>query len=263
MRQTRLRQIHDLVLESGSARVSALSTTLKVSEETIRRDLDELASFGLVRRIRGGAAAPGTTLTEYPYQVRQQENRREKRAIARVVVDTIITPGSAVALDAGSTTLEIARALRGTGVTVVTNSLPILSELIGSNCSVVAVGGVARARSRSLVGPLAERGVRDFYCDFAFVSAPAINATNGPMDTDLEEIEVKRCMVRQSTRAYAVVDHTKLGRTAFSTICSSSELTGVVTDDGADEGLLSEFRELGLEVVVARRDGEGSDGDER
>ena len=219
----------------------------------MRRDLDELASLGLVRRTRGGAAAPGTSLTEFPYQVRQQANRREKRAVAKAAVEGIVRRGTAVALDSGSTTLEIARALRGFGVTVVTNSLPVISELVGSDCSVVVVGGTARARSLSLIGPVAVRAAEEFHCDVAFVSAPAITSDTGPMDTDLEEIEVKRSLLRNAARRYVAVDHSKFGRRAFSKICDLSELTGIVTDDGADEADLVPFREQGLDVVVGRR----------
>jgi DeoR/GlpR family transcriptional regulator of sugar metabolism len=252
-REARLRDIREFVLRDGSVRVRALSEHLRLSEETVRRDLDELASLGLVRRTHGGAAAPGSSLTEFPYQVRQQANRREKRAIARAAVDTIVERGTAVALDSGSTTLEIARALRGAGVTVVTNSLPVISELVGSDCSVVVVGGVARARSLSLIGPLAHRAAAEFHCDVAFVSAPAITAETGPMDTDLEEIEAKQALLRNAVRRYVAVDHTKFGRTAFSRICDLADLTGIVTDDGAGTAVLQPFREQGLDVVVGRR----------
>src|SRR6266536_6634321 len=111
MREARLRDIHEYVLRNGSADVRSLRERLRVSGETVRRDLDELASLGLVRRTRGGVAAPGTTLTEFPYHVRQQEHRKEKRAIARTVVERLVDAGTSVALDSGSTTLEIARAL--------------------------------------------------------------------------------------------------------------------------------------------------------
>lgn len=245
-----MRLIHELVVEQGSVAIAGLSRELQVSDETIRRDLDQLASLGLVRRTRGGAAAPGTTLTEQPYQIRQQEHRREKRTIARAAVNVLIERETSVALDCGSTTLEIARALRGIGVTVITNSLPVVSELTGSDCSVIVVGGTARERSRSLIGPLAESAASQFHCDVAFISAPAITVLDGPMDTDLEEIAVKRSLLRNAVRRYVAVDHSKIGKTAFSPICSIDELTGIVTDDGASGEDIRSFQEAGLDVVV-------------
>jgi DeoR/GlpR family transcriptional regulator of sugar metabolism len=224
-----------------------------VSDETIRRDLDELAQQGLVVRTRGGAIAPGNLLIEHPHRVRQLENPREKQAIARAVAEQLVTPGMALALDTGSTSLEVARALRSQEVTVVTNSLPITTDLLGSSCTVVIVGGMARAKSLSVTGPVAERSTESFRFDLALISAPAIAADVGLMDTDLEEIEIKRRFIARATRAYAILDHTKLGRSAFSAICAISELTGLVTDDGADPDILETFRAAGLEVIVGER----------
>jgi DeoR/GlpR family transcriptional regulator of sugar metabolism len=233
--------------------IATLQRELRVSEETVRRDLDQLATLGLVVRRRGGAMAPGSSLTEHAYQVRQAENRREKRAIARAVADRLVTPGISIALDAGSTSLEVARRLRGTRVTIVTHSLPVVMELLHSDCTVMVLGGLARGKSASVIGPMAERSAGEFHCDLAIISAPAITPDTGPMDTDLEEIEIKRSYIRQSARAFCVADHTKLGRTAFSTICRCADLRGLVTDDGAEPAQLAAFRDLGLEVVVGSR----------
>ena len=247
-REERVREIHKYVLDAGSVRVGSLSKQFGVTDETIRRDLDHLASMGLVRRTHGGAVAPGSTLTEDPYQVRSKEYRREKSEIAKLVAKELVPRGSAVALDAGSTTLEIARALRGMQVTIVTNSLPIISELTGSDCTVISVGGTARARSLSLVGPLAELGAAHFFYDVAFITAPGITPEHGPMDADLEEIAVKQCFVRQARSTYIPVDHSKLGRTSFASICRTEDLTGIVTDSGASDADLAPYEEFGLDI---------------
>jgi DeoR/GlpR family transcriptional regulator of sugar metabolism len=229
MREVRLQRLHEAVVEHGSVQVPRLAADFDVSQETIRRDLDRLAHLGLVIRTRGGAIAPGSSLTERDLQIRARENRQEKRAIARVVVERLVSDGISIGLDSGSTTLEIARALRGRSVTVVTNSLPAINELAGTDATVVVLGGTFQARSMSVVGAMTERAA------------------------DLEAIEVKRAFIRRASRAYAVVDHTKLGRTAFSTICESTELSGLVTDDGADPAILEAFRGLGLDVLIGTR----------
>lgn len=250
MKQVRLRLVRDAVLDQGSVRVAELGARLGVSDETVRRDLDELATQGLVVRTRGGAVAPGAILVEHPHRARQLENPLEKQAIARAVAARLVMPGMAIALDTGSTSLEVARALRGQAVTIVTNSLPITTDLLGSSCTVVIVGGVARTKSMSVTGPIAERATDGFRFDLALISAPAFSVEVGPMDTDLEEIEIKRRFIARSSRTYAILDHTKLGRIAFSAICDTAELTGLVTDDGAEAGQLDEFRAAGLDVIV-------------
>jgi DeoR/GlpR family transcriptional regulator of sugar metabolism len=251
VRELRLRQLREVVLGEGSVRVGDVGRRLGVSDETIRRDLDALAERGLIIRTRGGAVAPTDALLEQPYGIRQGEQRDEKRAIGRLVAEELVRPGMAIALDTGSTSLEVARAVRAIPLTIVTNSLPITTELLGSEASVLILGGVARAKSMSVTGPVAERAADEFHCDIAFVSAPAITPTLGPMDTDLEEVEVKRRFVGRASRVYAIVDHTKLGRTAFITICPAGDLDGLVTDSRADPEMLEQFREIGLDVRVA------------
>ena len=136
-------------------------------------------------------------------------------------------------------------------MTVVTPSLPVINELAGTESTVLVVGGVLRGRSLGTVGPVAEQTARQFQCDLAFISAPAINAELGLMDTDLDGVAVKQCLLEHATQVYAVLDHTKLGRTAFATVCGVRALTGIVTDDGADPAVLREYREIGLEIHQA------------
>jgi DeoR/GlpR family transcriptional regulator of sugar metabolism len=253
MREIRLQRVREAVVEHGSVQVPRLAAEYDVSEETIRRDLDRLAQLGLVVRTRGGAVAPGTSLTERDLQIRAQENREEKRAIARAVVERLVSDGISIGLDTGSTTLEIARLLRGRNVTVVTNSLPAINELAGADVTLVVLGGTFQPRSMSVVGAMTQRSADQLHCDLALISAPAMTAEHGPMDTDLEAIEIKRAFIRRASRTYAVVDRTKLGRTAFSTICEPTDLTGLVTDDGADPAMLDAFRALGLDVITGGR----------
>ncbi len=253
MREVRLQQLREAVVERGTVSVPRLAVEFQVSEETIRRDLDRLGELGLVVRTRGGAAAPGTSLTERDLRVRAQEHLREKRAIARAVVDRLVNTGISIGLDSGSTTLEIARLLRPCRVTVVTNSLPAINELAGSEATLIILGGTFRSQSMSAVGAMTERAVEQLHCDLALISAPAMTADYGPMDTDLESIEIKRALVRRARRSYAVVDHSKLGRTAFSTICEPTALAGLVTDDGATDAQLDTFRALGLDVITGTR----------
>jgi DeoR/GlpR family transcriptional regulator of sugar metabolism len=251
MRELRLRKLQETVLREGSVEVDSIAQELDVSRETIRRDLTALASRGLVRRTRGGATAPGGSLTELDLSIRSVEHHAAKVAIARYVATCLIDDGTSVALDTGTTTLEIARALRGRKVTVVTPSLPVISELAGTDTAVLVIGGALRGRSLGTIGPIAEQTARQFQCDLAFISAPAMNADFGLMDTDLDGVAVKQCLLQRAAQAYAVLDHTKLGRTAFIAVCGVRSLTGIVTDDGADPVELAEYRSAGLEVHEA------------
>lgn len=251
MRELRLRKLQELVRLEGSVEVESIAQLLGLSRETIRRDLATLAGQGLVVRTRGGATAPWASLTELDLSVRASENHAEKEAIAKYVASAIIANGNSIALDTGTTTTEIARALRGRPVTVVTPSLTVISELAGTKTNVIVVGGQLRHESMGMVGSITEHVVKQFMCDVAFLCGPAINAELGLMDTDLHGVAVKQVMLAHARRTYAVLDHTKLERTAFTRVCTSDELTGIVTDSGADPEVVRGFETAGLEVLVA------------
>jgi DeoR family fructose operon transcriptional repressor len=251
VRELRLRKLQETILRNGSVEVEAIAQELDVSRETIRRDLAALAGQGLVQRTRGGATAPGGSLTELDLAIRSAEHQPAKAAIARYIAGHMIADGTSVALDTGTTTAEIARALRGRRVTVVTSSLPVINELAGTETAVMVVGGLLRRRSLGMVGPVADHTARQFHCDLALISGPAIHPDHGLMDTDLDGVAVKRALLEQADQVYAVVDHTKLGRTAFTSVCPLSALTGLVTDDEADPAVLREYTELGMAVLTA------------
>ena len=251
MRELRLRKLQETILRNGSVEVDSIAQELDVSRETIRRDLAALAGQGLVQRTRGGATAPGGSLTELDLTVRSTEHHAAKAAIARYVATQVVEDGTSIALDTGTTTVEIARALRGRKLTVVTPSLPVISELAGTETAVLVIGGLLRGRSLGMVGPVADQTARLFHCDQAFISGPAIHPDLGLMDTDLDGVAVKRALLAQASEVYAVLDHTKLGRSAFTTVCPLSELTGLITDDGASPASLRDYAERDLQVLTA------------
>lgn len=251
MRELRLRKLQETILRNGSVEVESIAAELDVSRETIRRDLTVLAGQGLVQRTRGGATAPGGSLTELDLTVRSSEHQQAKAAIARYAASQLIEDGTSVALDTGTTTVEIARALRGRKITVVTPSLPVINELAGTDTAVLVIGGLLRGRSLGMVGPVAEQTTRQFHCDQAFISGPAIHPDLGLMDTDLDGVAVKRGLLEQASEVYAVMDHTKLDRTAFTTVCPLDALNGLITDEGADQENLREYTERGLDVLIA------------
>lgn len=253
MRELRLRKLQEVVERDGSVEVDSIAAELDVSRETIRRDLGTLADKGLVVRTRGGATAPNTSLTELDLTQRSTEQQSEKRAIARYAAQHLVEDGMSIGLDTGTTTTEIARAVRGRKITVVTPSLPAINELAASDTAVIVVGGYLRGLSMATVGPIAELVTRQFQCDLAFLSGPALNAEVGLMDTDLDGIAVKQGMLAHAREGYVVLDHTKLERAAFAKVCSLDALTGLVTDDGADPVSLQSYEESGLDVLVAPR----------
>lgn len=252
MRAVRLEQLRELVEAQGAVAVESASSVLGVSRETIRRDMGELAARGLIRRTRGGASTLGFSLTERDLEQRQSRNGAEKAAIARYVVEQLIQDGMSVALDAGTTALEVARQLgSGRDVTVVTSNIPAVLELVRTRINVVIVGGELRRRSMTASGSFAIEMMRRFHADVALVSAPAISAPQGLMDSYVEGVAFKRTMIENSDVTYALMDSSKIGRRSFVSVCGLKELQAIVTDSHVRPEQLADFQAADVEIHVA------------
>lgn len=251
MREVRLENLRSLVESRGTLEVEAAAGQLGVSRETIRRDLSELAKQGYVRRTRGGAAALGLSLTERDLEQRQLRSGPEKAEIARYIVDHFVEDGMSIALDGGTTALEIAKRIAGRKLTVLTASIPNVVELSRSATSVIVIGGDLRPKSMTAGGIYATSMMEQFHTDCSFVSGPAISASGGLMDSYTEGVALKRSMIANSARAYAVLDSSKIGGRSFVSVCELGELDGVVTDHGVTPSQLAEFDSSPTQIFIA------------
>jgi DeoR/GlpR family transcriptional regulator of sugar metabolism len=252
--EERKRRTIDYLTQHEFADVESLAAAVQASPATVRRDLQYLAEHALITRTRGGAILVGQGVGhEPPYVARADQNLAEKRAIAQRA-STLIHEGQVIALDVGSTTFELAKAIRNhRNLTVFTASLPIVQVLIHSEVSVVLVGGTLRKRELSVAGPIAVQIVSQFHFDKFFLGAAALDVKDGFTDFGMDDIEVKKAFLRCSKQIIALVDHTKLGHVSFATTCSLQKVHKLITDDGADETQVNLFRQAGLEVLLAPR----------
>jgi DeoR/GlpR family transcriptional regulator of sugar metabolism len=225
------------VRSDGSARVSDLTQRLGVSDMTIRRDLEVLARDGLVEKVHGGAVMPGTPAGHEPgFEAKFAFERPEKNAIARAAA-RLVRPGTAIAVTAGTTTLALAQCLLDVpGLTIVTNSLPVMNAfhgtrgLDGTADSVVLTGGV-RTASDALVGPIADLAIRSLHFDLLFLGCYGFDAEAGLTTPNLAEAETNRTFIRVARRVVLLADHTKWGVVSLSSFARLSEVDVLVTDD--------------------------------
>ncbi len=226
------------VRSDGSARVSDLTQRLGVSDMTIRRDLEVLARDGLVEKVHGGAVLPGTPSSHEPgFEAKLVLERPEKSAIARAAA-RMVTPGTAVALAAGTTTFALAQCLLDVpGLTIVTNSLRVTNVfsgmrggLDGTADSVVLTGGV-RTPSDALVGPIADLTIRSLHFDLLFLGCHGFDAAAGLTTPNLAEAETNRTFIRVARRVVLLADHTKWGLVSLSSFARLSEVDVLITDD--------------------------------
>lgn len=237
--------------ERGRVTALDLSAAFSVSEDTIRRDLRELAAAGLLRKVHGGAlpASQGTAT----YAVRQTQSQQAKAAIAEEAVK-LVQPGQVVVIDCGTTTLEVAKRMPSDlDLTVVTNSLPIAMELATRpGLKVLMVGGRVTESSLGTQGVATVDAFRSIRADLCFLGVCSLDAASGVTVPDVEEAHVKRAMVEEAARVITLASAEKIGTTSAFFVAPIEGIDVLITD--AEEGLLALelMRARGLEVQVVK-----------
>jgi DeoR family transcriptional regulator of aga operon len=244
----RLGRILELLARDGTVTVADLAGELRVSDATVRRDLQALGEQRLLERSHGGAVAHGTA-HELPVRYRTGRSD-EKRRIARAAAE-LVTDGIAIALTGGTTTTEVARMLAARqDLTVVTNALNIAVELaIRPNLKLIVTGGVARSASYELVGSLADATLRGLYVDLAFVGVDGVDAERGLTTQNEVEATTNRALMARANRTVVVADASKLGRVAFAQIAGIGDADELITNTGADAEQVERLRAAGLVVT--------------
>ena len=243
-----------MVNQRGSLSIAEIQRALKVSRETIRRDLVVLANRHALRKAHGGAMA--LERAEPAIEVRQILNAQAKRAIGRLAA-SLVPDGASVMLSGGSTVQAVAEALFDRqGLTVFTNSVASCSKLAGHNNNrVYMLGGGVHAASNTTLGRDATAMLAHYCADFAFVGASAISPGGWLMDHTREASELSGQMLQSVRTAVVVADHTKFNRYAPVRVDHFDKATYLVTDRPPEGPLAMALAALPLEVLVADEPG--------
>lgn len=247
----RQRKIAQLVREHGSVRASELTDLFGVTDETIRRDLSRLADMGILRRAHGGAVA-APIRSESGFARRLQEQEKAKIAIAQVAAD-LVSDGSTIIIDSGTTTVHLARALRTKrDLVVITNAVTNAIELIEStNVTVVLTGGLVRPATFGAVGDLAVATLRELHVDQTFLAINSASLEGGLTYPSFEEVAVKRAMIAAASEVILLADSSKFGHDSLVRVAPLGVLSRIVTSPGIDPDLKAALAEIGIEVIVA------------
>jgi DeoR/GlpR family transcriptional regulator of sugar metabolism len=254
--------ILDEVRRRGGVRVGELTRRLRVSDMTVRRDLDVLARRGALEKVHGGAVPVAEASTHEPgFEVKSSLEAGAKEEIARAAAG-LAGPGSAVALSGGTTTYQLARQLLDVpDLTVVTNSVRVADVFHAAGpapgdpqpsrgATVVLTGGV-RTPSDSLVGPVADAAIRSLHFDVLFLGVHGISPQAGLSTPNLAEAETNRHLVGSARRVVVVADHTKWGTVGLSSFARLSDVDTLVTDGGLSDAVRAEMAEHLPGLVVA------------
>jgi DeoR/GlpR family transcriptional regulator of sugar metabolism len=251
----RLLAIRDLVRERGGVRSTELVERFAVTAETIRRDLVQLADMGVVQRTYGGAVAVDASeandepVPEYSGRLLEQPN--EKRWIGEWAAQ-LVEDGDAIIVDAGTTTLCLVQALRGKrDIVVATNAMPHALELMTyPGITVLLIGGLVKVGTLSTVGDLAIAAVRELQVRRTFLASWSVSARGGLTDLQLDEVGIKRAMIRAASEVILLADHTKFGRESVMQIAPLDAIHQIVTSEGIDPAEAEAIRNLGVELHV-------------
>ncbi len=248
--EERRARILELVNERGSVSVSELHRRLKVSQETIRRDITKLAQENRLRKTHGGALA--LDHSEPVFDERMAVNMDGKRAIGRIAAE-MVTDDSTLIIDSGTTTLCLAEYLmEHRRLTVYTNDIHIAQRLGGRNDNhVFLTGGEFLSSEGALVGRDATAMLANYYPDFAFVGAAAFATHPFLMDYTREAAELRTQMLSQARTKVVLVDHTKFGRTAPVKVGGLEEVDIIITDVALSGDIKAGLARLSAEIIVA------------
>jgi DeoR family transcriptional regulator, fructose operon transcriptional repressor len=251
--EERQRTIVNLALHHDRVAVSDLAEQFGVTTETIRRDLDVLDERGILHRVHGGAVvAENLSLLETGLAEREPANAVQKARIAEAAQAYLPGANGSVLLDAGTTTGRLAALLNpGSVKTLVTNSLPIASQLSANSISVQLLGGRVRGITGATVGADATAALRRLRCDVAFIGANGLSLRHGLSTPDPEEAAVKEAMVLAASRVVVLADSSKIGVELLVGFAELRQVDVLITDEGLIDHDRDELVRAGVEVVVA------------
>lgn len=257
--QQRQEQILADIRSRGAVRVADLVVSLDVSDMTIRRDIADLARHGLIRRVHGGAVDVHHATHEPGFGAKRELATAEKAAIAHEAI-TLVTPGSAIALSAGTTTHLLARLLAADRtlrpLTVVTNSLPAAEALHhpeDRDLTVVLTGGT-RTPSDALVGPVATRAIAALRVDILFLGVHGMDAEAGLTTPNLLEAETDRALIAAAGTTVVLADRSKWGAVGLSRIADLAEVDALICDDGLPQEAAAALRDVVGRLVLVPTD---------
>lgn len=250
----RLQAILDRVNKSGNISIADLASDIKVSEQTIRRDVRKLEGMNLLSRYHGGITkAKSQNLVNRDLQLRQQSNVSEKEAIARAVAD-LIPEGSTVFITIGTTVERIAAALSSKkSLTVITDSLRVAAIIYGNpNIEVMIPSGTLRAGNGGIEGPNTIMNLSEFRADFAITSVGAIDLDGSLLDFNITEVNAAKTMMKNAKSVIIACDHTKFKSVAPVKLGHLSECDCLITDQDLDPDLQNVAEQAGARVVIAK-----------
>ena len=253
LQNKRLKQIMELLQKEQMADIHQMSALLNVTPKTVRLDLEKLEKMGLLQRVHGGAVLSQQPPSSYPTATHRQHNLPEKSCIARKAL-SLLEENEVILLDDGSTSLELAKLLGDFKITVLTNDIFIINELLyKDNVTLYVIGGSLKRDGESYVinGEDAIQFIKKYRVSKLFLGTSTIDIENGLMIFYYGDRSTKRAFMAAADQVICMVDSSKFGHTAFTRIASVQEIDTIITDPALPAGVAEQYQEVGVQVIFA------------
>lgn len=219
--------------------------------DTARRDLNYLEKQSLIRKIYGGAVLINPFVVEPLSSERLTANLSNKELIGKKCSE-FISDGDSILLEVGTTTLQVAKAIKEKrNLTIVTNSVYVINELMDTDFTIYVLGGKIRHEEKSISGAESLFELDHFHISKAIIGAGAVTAENGVSDYNIEEAMIRKKLITRSKHVILVADSTKFGHDALINVCPISSIDMIITDKDLDNDSLIRFSEMGTNLIFA------------
>jgi DeoR family fructose operon transcriptional repressor len=251
--EERRNKISALINMKYKVTVPELASQFNVSHGTIRNDLRELENYGLLKRTHGGAISNQKIAFEPDSSQKETTDIKEKKAIASVALD-FIDDGDVIALDTGTTVLELAKLLHlKKNLKIIIYDIKIAEVLERtSDAMIIMVGGILRKNYQSLLGSMTVNNLKSLNVDKCFIACNALHLKKGVMTTILELAQVKRILIDFSDETILLCTSKKFNKTSLVKYCELKEIQTIITDNKVNDNDVCELRKMGIDVEIAK-----------
>jgi DeoR/GlpR family transcriptional regulator of sugar metabolism len=250
--ELRHEQILKLLEKKGILSVGELADCFALSVVTIRKDLDDLASEGLLQRTFGGAVFSNRSLFNSSFRESARQHGQQKDAIASAAME-YIQDGDTVILDAGTTTFALAQLLKEQlkSAFIITCSVPAALELSSAGYDILLLGGIVRNKSLALLGRETLTVLEHYRADKAFLGSSGFTAKRGHGTPNLEHAQIKEAIIRASEQTYVLVDSSKYGHNCLSSFARLRDVALTITDNQLARSVQKTLENAGAKLRIA------------
>ncbi|WP_441884545.1 DeoR/GlpR family DNA-binding transcription regulator [Paenibacillus sp. 2TAB26] len=251
LQEERYKKIQEILKQNDSVKVTDLVHVLNVSIDTVRRDLENMESKKLLKRVHGGAIPADDHGDQSVFFYRENRNKEKKIELAQLVCE-YVSEGQAIALNAGTTTLEIAKKLSENfeRLTIISNGLRIIEQFSNkASFTVIVPGGILDQQEYALYGKKCEEDIAGYNIDQVFISINAISVNKGLTDFRIHEIDIIKAMIGSARQINVAADSSKFEKVSYLNVCPLDQIDMIITDSSINEDIVKKYKHSGMKVV--------------